>query len=395
MILLIVELIAIFLFQVILRNTSFPPSVESIYFYGANDFEIRENALSNLPHLARMEIRLVSSLKIFSRGIAIHPKAPLGFFGITSVSYLKFEEDAFSGLWNANTDISIIFADKLRFSKNTFNYHSKSPMRTPRLLIHHSSIKDIPSSTFNGPLEYVQMKMVNVKLCRKNVFGSKIKAIYLDRVEISEIRENCICGSGVLSLLHIYNSKVGIIRHRGISGDVPSFTLGNSSIKILQPNAISVQAKTFNMLMTKFTIFMSRSMNIVAKTVYFRKVFIEKLKSLGFYSIDANVVKIMNLTVANMHSQSLEFNPKTNVDVIHLSAPRDLGNVMRVVRSGAIEEIAVETSSESTTENVHQNDVHTGMSVDTALQVGFAIVIFIFVSTFVYAKVKCRIVIKK
>ncbi|XP_043215327.1 uncharacterized protein LOC122378384 isoform X2 [Amphibalanus amphitrite] len=263
-------------------------------------------------------------MKVLSNGLALNSNSSLAFLAIDSVRHMKLEAGAFSGHWDTEAKLRIGYVSSLVLSQNTFSFQS-SP-HIPSLVIEHATLQDIEPMAFNASLEFLTLKDVEIKMCRRNGFGGSIQALSMDRVDLNEVREGCINGSGSLRRLSVSNSRLGVIRHRGICGSIPTVTIRNCSVSLLQPNGLQLRTAKLDIYSSEFTSIMTRGLNVLANQIYLRKMVVDTLQGHALKALrttenenDSPSIHILNLTVQHTYNGSLAFDPETNVELVHLS----------------------------------------------------------------------------
>ena len=313
------------LFQVVLRKGAFPPSVQTLSIYGARRLRVEEGAVRELTSLSRLEMRRIGTLTVHGDGLSLPSNASLAFIAIDNVESMTIESHAFSGQWDTGAKIKITYVRQLNVKENAFSF--RSPVQAPSIIVEQSNWPDIDAMAFNGTFREMALSAIATKMCRRNAFSGEIRDLSMDRVNISEVREGCITGSGTLHRLSITNSRLGVIRHRGISGNITSVNIMDSSIVLVQPNGVQLNASTLDIKRSNFSSIMVRGLNVLADKIYLAKLTVDRLDShaLKAVKVAANGSEkkdrfgIYSLTVKNAGRASLAFDNATAVQLVRLS----------------------------------------------------------------------------
>ena len=313
-------------FQVVLRRGDFPTSVECIEIYGASRLKIYEHALLDLTSLARVELHRVDKLTVYPNGLELRKNAALATFSMDSVKKLTLGSYAFSGFWERRATIKIGYVTSLYIRPQAFNFRSVSG--GPDLIIEQVKSLDMASRAFNAPFQSLILATSNTKVCRKNTFGHNIRRIEMSRLNMSDVREDCINGTPNLRLLRISNCDLGAIRHRGVHGKISNMKIYDSNVAMLQPNGFQVQVGDLTIEKSNFRSIMTRGLNVVANnSVFLNKVNVSSLHKHALIALEVrktendngSPIHVDSLTISRAEHGSLTFHEAADVEFRRLS----------------------------------------------------------------------------
>ncbi|KAF0309377.1 hypothetical protein FJT64_019500 [Amphibalanus amphitrite] len=147
--------------------------------------------------------------------------------------------------------------------------------------------------------------------CQQGTFG-ELSNIDMNRVNITELGEGCVNGSGSLHRLSVSNSHLGVIGQRGICGNIDTVAISNTSVSVLESNGLQLRTTKLGIQSSHFNSVMTRGLNVLADEVFLREMAVNTLHWRGLKSLKVSEegkgrtsFRIMNLTVEHAANGSL------------------------------------------------------------------------------------------
>ncbi|XP_043217334.1 uncharacterized protein LOC122385733 isoform X2 [Amphibalanus amphitrite] len=295
--------------RISLRKGDLPASTETIKLERVDQLTVYQGALLDLTSLTNLELHGIGTLTTLANAIAPRKNSLLHVVDITYVNNIEIGRRAFSGFWTEQATLNIRHIEKMQIKENAFWF--KQPFHAPHLGIKNVDVLHAASNAFNMPQGTLDIEGINMQRCEQGTFG-ELSNIDMDRVNITELGEGCVNGSGSLHRLSVSNSRLGVIGQRGICGNIDTVAISNTSVSVLESNGLQLRTTKLGIQSSHFNSVMTKGLNVLADEVFLREMAVNTLHWRGLKSLKVSEegkgrtsFRIMNLTVEHAANGSL------------------------------------------------------------------------------------------
>lgn len=290
-------------------------SLRHLKIFNTGTVTLKLHSVRWLPDLEDILFYNIDSLVIEEKSLTPHESGTLTSIDINSVTSLKIEQFAFSGVWRPEAEITIRNIRTCSISSHAFNFSSNLP--GPRVEITNISSLHLAPQAFTAVISRLVLSNLSTAACHPRTFGGSITSLELTHADIGEVQGRCVASFDGCQRLSLLSCTLGIVHPWAFTRKIEVVFIDNTSFTEIQANAFATAGQSFQIHRSSIQSLNANSLYVLAEDTVIKNVTVENLRahSLSLLWTSTEPVVVQHLQINNAENGSLYFGNWTRVHI--------------------------------------------------------------------------------
>ena len=202
-------------------------------------------------------------MEIRENGMAFAQPSRIRSVKFEDVRVLRIKSNAFSGVWETRTSITVSRISELHVESNAFGHRSTT--LGPSLAVRRVGMLHLATEGFTAPLYYLNLDDVVMNTCLGGSFSGKINSIEMNNVTIDEAQARCFGNLGFLSSLSLQSIKINTVQPQAISCNTRELIIKNSNFTTVHEKGFDIRTGNMKISQSRIRILSPKGLSVTAK----------------------------------------------------------------------------------------------------------------------------------